>query len=172
MLWLAAALLAVAATVVWAAHHIAGELRAAREESVQSRTIQIAEVFAPALGAAQNDPRVLLVWQPLARTLRGLMPAEFSALDRAAGSTFPFGPDLIQAAHARWTSDWLAWERTHDADYKLKASMAEEALTLSGGSPAARARLDVIEREKLELYQRRYEEYVRVSKALQALGLT
>jgi hypothetical protein len=34
----------------------------------------------------------------------------------------------------------------------------------------ARARLDAVEREKLELYQRRYEEYVRVSKALQSLS--
>ena len=34
---------------------------------------------------------------------------------------------------------------------------------------AARARLDAIEQEKLELYQRRYAEYVRVAKALQAL---
>jgi hypothetical protein len=33
-----------------------------------------------------------------------------------------------------------------------------------------RARLDAVEREKLETYQRRYEEYVRVAKALQALS--
>jgi hypothetical protein len=32
-----------------------------------------------------------------------------------------------------------------------------------------RARLDAVEQEKLEIYQRRYAEYVRVAKALQAL---
>jgi hypothetical protein len=32
-----------------------------------------------------------------------------------------------------------------------------------------RAKVDAIEREKLDAYQRRYEEYVRVAKALQAL---
>jgi hypothetical protein len=87
------------------------------------------------------------------------------------GSAFPFGAERLQAAHARWTAEWLAWERTHDGDYKRKAAAAEQELALSSGSAAieARARLDDLEREKLELYQRRYEEYVRVSKALQAL---
>jgi hypothetical protein len=33
----------------------------------------------------------------------------------------------------------------------------------------ARARLDAIEGEKLDLYQRRYADYVRTAKALQAL---
>ena len=33
---------------------------------------------------------------------------------------------------------------------------------------ASPARLDAIEREKLETYQRRYEEYIRVARALQA----
>jgi hypothetical protein len=32
-----------------------------------------------------------------------------------------------------------------------------------------RARLDAVESEKLDLYQRRYADYVRVAKALQAL---
>jgi hypothetical protein len=32
-----------------------------------------------------------------------------------------------------------------------------------------RAKLDAVEREKLDSYQRRYEEYVRIAKALQAL---
>ena len=34
---------------------------------------------------------------------------------------------------------------------------------------AARARLDALERDKLEQYQRKYEEYVKVSRALGAL---
>jgi len=127
-------------------------------------------VFAPAVAAAYNDPRAYLVWQPIARTARQLFPAESAALDRAAGGAFPFTPDAIQAAHAQWTTDWLAWERAHDAEYKLKAAQAQAEFAASGGSDAARARADAIEREKLDLYQRRYAEYVRVAKALQALS--
>jgi hypothetical protein len=78
-------------------------------------------------------------------------------------------PDEIQAAHAQWTADWLAWERAHDAEYKLKAAAAEADLA-AANTPVARARLEATEREKLELYQRRYQEYVRVAKALQALS--
>jgi hypothetical protein len=62
------------------------------------------------------------------------------------------------------------WEASHDTEYKLKAATAEEELRASPGSPVLRARLDSVEREKLERYQRRYEEYTRVSKALKNLG--
>jgi hypothetical protein len=82
---------------------------------------------------------------------------------------FPFPADQVQAAHARWTTDWLAWERAHDAEYKDRAAVAERALAASGGAPAERATLDAIEREKLDRYQRRYQEYVQIGKALQAL---
>jgi hypothetical protein len=53
----------------------------------------------------------------------------------------------------------------------MKAAAAQAELLASGGSgtAAARARVDAVEREKLDLYQRRYGEYVRVAKALQAL---
>ena len=98
-----------------------------------------------------------------------LMPNECAALDKASGATFPFTAEQVQAAHAQWTADWLAWERAHDATYKEKAAVAEQEVAASGGSPAARARLDAIEREKLDLYQRHYQEYVQVGKALQAL---
>ena len=46
---------------------------------------------------------------------------------------------------------------------------AEEELARAEGSRTLRARVDAIERQKLDLYQRRYAEYVRVAKALQAL---
>jgi hypothetical protein len=46
----------------------------------------------------------------------------------------------------------------------------EEEVERSGGSVAARGRLAGVEREKLERYQQRYAEYVRVAKALQVLG--
>ena len=48
--------------------------------------------------------------------------------------------------------------------------MAEQELAASGGSQVMRARVDAVEREKLDLYQRRYTEYVHVAKALQALS--
>ena len=163
------AALIVAAAIAWGAHAIAREIAAAREAASRGRALQILAVFAPAVSAADADPRALLVWQPIARTARQLFPDEFAALDRASGLPFPFSPDRIEAAHARWTAEWLGWERTHDAEYKLKAAEAEQELLASGGSAVMRGRLDGIEREKLDRYQRRYEEYVRVAKALQAL---
>ena len=161
--------LIVAAAVAWGCTRIAAELKAAAMEANRARILDLMEMFAPAATAAAADPRAVLVWEPLARTARQLFPDQFGAIDRAAGEAFPLGADRIQAAHAQWTADWLAWERAHDAEYKLKAAVVEEELTRSDGSAVARARLDVIEREKLELYQRRYQDYVRVGKALQAL---
>ena len=168
MVLLGAALI-VAGSVVWGAVHIVREVRRSRDAGMRARSLEILAVFAPALGAAQSDPRTLLVWQPLARTARQLFPDEFAALDRASGAVFPFSDQVVQAAHARWTADWLAWERTHDAEFKLKAAIVEHELTESGGSPLVHARLDAVEREKLDQYQRRYEEYVRVAKAFQAI---
>jgi hypothetical protein len=167
---LLAASVIVAAAVVWSAIHVAGELRAARAARAGDRQTALLQLFAPAIAAAHADPRAYLVWQPIAKTARQLYPAECAALDRAAGGTFPFAPADIQAAHARWTTDWLAWERVHDAEYKLKAAQAHAELTASGGSDVARGMVDAVEREKLDLYQRRYAEYVRVAKALQSLA--
>jgi hypothetical protein len=160
--------LILAAAVIWGARAISGEIAAARKAAAGGRVLEVLGLFAPAISAVDNDPRALLVWQPLARTARQLLPDAFASIDRAAGATFPFSADRIQAAHARWTADWLAWERSHDAEYKLKATVAENELGAGGPLPA-RLKLEAVEREKLDLYQRRYEEYVRVAKALQAL---
>jgi hypothetical protein len=167
MLILAAVIVAVA--VWWATRRIQEQVKAAREEAARGRALAILDLFAPGIAAARADPRALLVWQPLARTARLLLPAEFALLDRTAGATFPFDSEHIQAAHAQWTADWLAWERAHDAEFKLKAAEVEHELAASGGSPVIRAKLDAVEREKLDLYQRRYEEYVRTARSLQAL---
>jgi hypothetical protein len=134
-----------------------------------SDPLAVIQFLAPGVAAAQQDPRALLVWQPLARTARQLHPEAFAALDRASGGTFPFTAAQIDAAHARWTADWLTWERNHDAEFKVKAAVLAEQLA-GDTSPAARAQLDDLEREKLERYQRRYQDYVRVSKALQSLA--
>jgi len=163
------AALVVAAVVVLAARQIAGEIRQSRDDAVRARALTILQTLTPGIEAARSDPRALLVWQPLAHTARRLFPAECAALDTAAGGTFPFTPDQLRAAHAQWTSDWLAWERAHDATYKDRATVAQHELELNGDTPAARAKIDAIEREKLELYQRRYQEYIQVGKALQSL---
>jgi hypothetical protein len=162
----------VAAALLWGVAQIARELRAGREERIHGRALPIVELFAPAIEAVQEDPRALLVWQPLARTVRQLYPIESAALDQATGGPFPFGREMMAAAHARWTTDWLSWERTHDTEYKLRVAVVEDEAKAGGGEAVARARLDAIEREKLALYQRRYEEYVRVAKALQAMTTT
>jgi hypothetical protein len=163
------AALAVAGVLAVFGQQIVAELRAAREEAARGRTIALVQMFAAGQAAALADPRALLVWQPLAKTARALFPAEFASVDRAAGAAFPFTTDQIQAAHSQWTADWLAWERAHDGEYKLKAAEAEQELAAAGGSALGRSKLEAVEREKLETYQRRYQEYVRIAKALQAL---
>jgi hypothetical protein len=163
------AALIIAGAIALAALAIVREWRKARADASLGRTAQLLQTFAPGVAAAQNDPRALLAWQPLARTARQVFPDEFAALDRAAGGAFPFGREQLEAAHSRWTAEWLAWERSHDAAFKLKAALVEDELASSGGSPLVRARLDAVEREKLDQYQRRYEEYIRIAKALQAL---
>jgi hypothetical protein len=162
------AALVVAGAVAWAGVKIARELRLSREQAARIRSVELMSVFAPGVAAVAADPRALVAWHPMAARARKAFPDLFTPLDQP-GSPFPFSPEQIQAAHARWTSEWLAWERGHDAEFKLRASAAEADLAASGNSPLARARLEAVEREKLELYQRHYEEYVRVAKALQAL---
>ena len=157
------------AVAVWGVRTIVRELRGRGRDDLLPGTVQLLQTFAPGIAAAQSDPRAVLVWQPLAQTARKMFPAEFAALDRAAGGDFPFSKTAIEAAHSRWTADWLAWERSHDAEYKMRAAVVEHELAASGGPPLVRARLDAVEREKLETYQRRYEEYIRTAKALQAL---
>ncbi|MCC7417255.1 MAG: hypothetical protein IT176_08935 [Acidobacteria bacterium] len=164
---LLAAALIVAGALVWASLAIVAELR--RRRGGAAAPAQMLGTFAQGLAAAQADPRALLVWQPLARTARALLPEAFAELDRAFGGEFPFDRPAIEAAHARWTADWLAWERSHDAEFRAKAAVAERELAASGESPVVRAKLEAVERERLETYQRRYEEYIRTAKALQAL---
>jgi len=162
----------VAGALLLGVAQIVREMRAAREEAVSARAMAIVQLFAPALDAVRDDPRVLLVWQPLARAVRQLYPVESASIDRANGTAFPFGRDMMAAAHARWTSDWLTWEQNHDTYYKLKAAVLHAELGAAGESAVGRARFEALEREKLALYQRRYEEYTRVAKALQGLATT
>jgi hypothetical protein len=165
------AALIVAAALWFAAQAILKELSQSRDEARRGRALQILTAFAGPMEHARTDPTALLIWQPLAKIARGLLPDEFALLDQKFAATFPFSAEAIQAAHAQWSADWLAWEGAHDAEYKRRAAEVEHELAASGGSPLVRAKLDAVEREKLELYQRRYAEYVRTAKALQALTI-
>ena len=160
----------VAAAVLWAGRELLAELRAQRDDAARARALALLEMFSTGIAASRTDPRELLTWQPLARTARQLLPEEFARLDAASGAAFPFSVEQVHSAHAQWTAEWLAWERAHDAEYKLKAAVLEHELTASGESAIARARLEAVEREKLDLYQRRYQQYVQVAKALQSLS--
>jgi hypothetical protein len=165
------AILGIAATgaIVWGATRVVAALGEITKQTAQARPLELLTLFAPAVVQAAADPRAIIAWHPIVATARTLYPDDFAALDRAAGVRFPFHDEQIHNAHARWTAEWLAWEYAHDGTYKLKSAQAEADLQASGGAALARARLDAIEREKLELYQVRYEQYVKVAKALMAL---
>jgi hypothetical protein len=142
-----------------------------RERRRDASIHAIVQTFGAAQAAAQHDPRQLLVWHPLAEANRALFPDAFAALDKAMGRRFPFSKETVEEAHAKWTADWLAWEKAHDEEYRLKTTATEQEMARVSGDAAAlaRARLDRIQHEKLERYQQRYEEYIRTAKALRAL---
>jgi hypothetical protein len=150
------------AYVLWRIHNEL--LRQRRAETVR----HMLTMFAPAVAAAQQDPKHLLVWYPLAQSGRRLFPEAFKDLDAAAGAAFPFSKDQLKAAHSRWTAEWLAWERAHDAEYSLKTAQVQDEIDRAEGqaTPLFRTRLAAIEQQKLERYQHRYEEYIRTAKAL------
>jgi hypothetical protein len=152
------------AIALWRLH--AGSERARRDAVVQ----QMLALFGPATAAVSRDPQQLLSWYPLARSSRKLFPEAFAELDKACGGTFPFSKDQLEAAHARCSSDWLAWECAHDAEFSLKTAQVEDEIARAGGppSPLLRTRLAAVEQQKLDMYQRRYEEYIKTAKALAA----
>jgi hypothetical protein len=158
----------IAVGIVCVALLAAQEWRAARREAGVRAMLAL---LVPAQIAARRDARELLVWFPVAEASRRLMPDVFRELDAAMGSRFPFTQSDVDEAHARWTADWLAWERSHDVEYKLKLATLETEAGARGEGQSAitRARLDAVEQEQLARYQQRYEEYVRVAKALAAL---
>ncbi len=161
--------LLAAAAVAYVLWRIGDELRRQRREATLRHLLT---TFAPAAAAAQQDPKHLLVWYPLAQTSRKLFPDAFKDLDAAAGGAFPFTKEQMKAAHSRWTADWLAWERAHDAEYSLKTAQVQDEIDRVPGqaSPLLRTRLAAIEQQKLERYQQRYEEYIKTAKALAAFA--
>jgi hypothetical protein len=161
-------LLVIAAVLLFVSARIIAAIDTARREAT-IRDLQT--IFAPGIQAVQDDPRRFLIWYPLAQASRRLFPDAFKTLDEAAGGPFPFSRDQVEDAHARWTAEWLAWERSHDGEYALKSAALQEELARAGeaSTPLGRARLAALEREKLERYQERYQQYILTAKALQAL---
>ena len=121
---------------------------------------------------ARADGRELLGWQHVAMALREVVPDAVRTIEQGTGQPFPFPREVVEDAHARWTADWLAWERGHDIRFRQRTSALEAELRDSGEADTAsgQARLAALDDEKLQDYQRRYEEYVRVGKALAALA--
>ena len=140
-------------------------LRARRRDA---QIFDLLATFGPVAERARSAPRVLLAWYPTAEAARRTFPDAFAAIERNGTNRFPCGAAQLEATHARWTTDWLEWERNHDAEYRQKSEAIEAELDRSTGvaSQAARTRLETLERQKLARYQRRYEEYVQTSRAL------
>lgn len=140
----------------------------ARRRRHDAILIGLLSSFGPAVVAGKSDPEHLVAWAEVTDTARALFPEAFARLDAAAGGRFPFSQELIEAAHSRWTADWLAWERQHDLEYRQRTNDAESRVDASDGE-VLRDRIAAITQEKLQTYQARYEHYVRVGKAIASL---
>ena len=147
------------------------EVRHRRREEL---VVRLLGLFGPAIAQARKDPRALTAWSEVVQAARKLFPEAFQQLDSVSGDKFPFSSTLVEAAHARWTADWLAWERQHDLEYKQRASAVEAELDRGGGQEVSllRDRLAAVDQEKLQKYQQRYEDYVKVGKAIAELDHT
>ena len=163
------ALLAVAATTGIGAILVRNALGFRRRDA---QVLGLLATFGPPCERARSDPRVLLAWYPVALAARRAFPQAFMVLDGDGQRRFPFGQAELEAAHARWSTEWLDWERRQDAEHRARREAVEAELERATAetAPPLRARLDALEREKLEQYQHRYEEYVRVSRALKELA--
>ena len=143
--------------------------RAQRREHGERIVALLLTTMAPAV--ARAEPRELLAWRSAAEGIRELFPEEVATIEARMGDRFPFPRAVVEDVHARWTADWLAWERQHDTECRerVAALTAELNAAARESAPAVRAKLDALEDEKLQRYQRRYEEYVRVGNGLVAL---
>jgi len=164
------AILVPLVAIAGAAWRAVSHLAIRRRDAIVQQQLAL---FAPVIQAVHQDPRQLLAWYPVAQTSRRLFPEAYAELDKAAGGTFPFTKSLVEAAHARCSADWLAWERAHDAEFSVKAAEVRQEIERAGHTPEhapalLRARLAAIEQEKLERYQQRYQEYVKTAKGLAA----
>jgi hypothetical protein len=124
-----------------------------------------------AAAVARAEPRELLAWQAAADVVRRLFPDAIADIESKGGESFPIPRKVVEAAHTKWTAEWLAWERQHDADFRKRTSVLQAELEATGHehTPDGHARIAALEGEKLQSYQRRYEEYVQIGKGLTGL---
>ena len=144
--------------------------RACRAEHGERIAALLLTSVAPAV--ARAEPRELLAWRSAADAARQLFPEAVAVIEAGTGERFPFPRAVVEDAHAHWTADWLAWEQHHDTEYRERAAALEVERHAAAGGDAAtavRAKIGALEDEKLQTYQRRYEEYVRVGNGLIAL---
>jgi hypothetical protein len=167
IVWVITAVL-LAAVFVIVAVVVIREIRHLRQEQLVR---QLLAMFVPTGGQVSQEPRELLLWFPIAKAGRRMFPEAFQKLDSAFESRFPYSESHVNEVHARLTADWLSWEREHDFNYKLKKIEAEQELVKRNEAETSvgRARLAKLEREQLSVYQKRYEDYVRTSKAFESL---
>ena len=147
--------------------------REQRREHHETIVALLLTTFMPAV--ARAEPRELLAWRTPADAVRKLYPEAVATIEAETGERFPFPRTVVEDAHAQWTAEWLAWERQHDTVYRERAATLEAELQATGGDDAAaavRAKISTLEDEKLQTYQRRYEDYVRVGNGLIALTET
>lgn len=163
---LAVGLVAIAIVGAASARLVVAALRQRRQDA---QILSLLATFGPVVERAHTDPRALLTWHPIALAARRTFPDAFEALDGDATHRFPFGSALLESAHAQWTAEWLAWEGEHDTEYRRREALLE-ATASKPDADDIRPALERLEREKLERYQRQYETYVKVSKALAALA--
>ncbi len=167
-------LIVVAVVLATAAVGVAERYRREQRREHQQRIVaQLLTAFMPAV--ARAEPRELLAWRNPADAVRELFPEAVATIEARTGERFPFPRAVVEDAHAQWTADWLAWERQHDTAYRERAAILEAELHASGDDDAAtavRAKIAALEDDKLQTYQRRYEEYVRVGNGLIALTET
>jgi hypothetical protein len=162
------ALLTLAVVIAVVGCLLIRESRLQRQEQV---LIQLLKMFAPAIVRARENPCEMVAWSDAARGARTSFPDAFRKLEAVNGARYPFSHEMVEEAHAQWTTQWLAWEQKHDLEYKQKAGVVEQEVDRADAAQAAltRTRLEAIQDEKLQKYQQRYEHYVKVSKALAAL---
>ena len=141
------------------------EMRRRRREHILTSVLA---TFGPAVAKVHVEPRALVAWASVATTARALFPDAFKELDAASGARFPFPATVIEDAHAKWTTQWLTWERDHDLECKRQTSRVEAELARASAedAPGLHSQQAAIEQEKLLRYQERYEEYVRVGRAM------
>lgn len=123
---------------------------------------------------ARSDARELIAWSGAIGMARKMYPNIMQELDLASGEKFPFTTEVIEDAHSQWTADWLTWERHHDIEFKERTRklLAQSDSASDSMSQADRVQLGSIEDEKLQSYQQKYEEYIRIGNALSALKET